>query len=156
MPTKYEQLDALYSTIPTVACRKKCGFSNCGPLQASEIETKRVEQKTGFVQILNRDIWRDPLKYEFAERPYYPPKKEFLADMIFWEPNRPSYDCQFLMQPIGTCRVYVLRPMICRLWGVVDHPLMRCRFGCVPDRWVTPEEARQYFAKVIRIQKEET
>lgn len=39
------------------------------------------------------------------------------------------------------CSVYDLRPVICRLWGLVDSPLMRCPWGCVPERWLSDEEA---------------
>jgi hypothetical protein len=32
---------------------------------------------------------------------------------------------------LGRCGVHEVRPMICRLWGIVDN--MPCTFGCVPD-----------------------
>lgn len=48
--------------------------------------------------------------------------------------------CVFLQR--GRCQVYNARPMICRLWGAVDHPQMRCPFGCEPDRWLTDDEGR--------------
>ena len=31
----------------------------------------------------------------------------------------------------GRCSVYDVRPMVCRLWGVVEA--MPCPFGCVPE-----------------------
>lgn len=37
------------------------------------------------------------------------------------------------------CRVYAIRPAICRLWGVVER--MRCPYGCEPERWLSDEEA---------------
>lgn len=39
------------------------------------------------------------------------------------------------------CGVYKIRPLICRLYGLVDHKRMRCPHGCVPDRWLDHEEA---------------
>lgn len=36
------------------------------------------------------------------------------------------------------CQAYALRPMICRLWGLVRS--MACHHGCVPSRWLTDEE----------------
>jgi Fe-S-cluster containining protein len=39
------------------------------------------------------------------------------------------------------CGVYDVRPLICRLWGVVDDPQMRCPHGCVPDRYLSNEDA---------------
>lgn len=40
------------------------------------------------------------------------------------------------------CSVYPVRPMICRIWGLVRK--LRCPHGCEPDRWLTDEEARQF------------
>jgi len=40
----------------------------------------------------------------------------------------------------GGCAVYTVRPLICRLYGLVER--MRCPFGCVPERWVSDDEAR--------------
>lgn len=32
---------------------------------------------------------------------------------------------------MNTCKVYAVRPLICRLWGLVDN--LPCNFGCMPD-----------------------
>jgi hypothetical protein len=45
-----------------------------------------------------------------------------------------------LLNPIGQCSVYRDRPLICRLWGVVEA--MPCRFGCVPERMLSETESR--------------
>lgn len=42
--------------------------------------------------------------------------------------------------PKGTCSVYDVRPLICRLWGTVKDA-MECPHGCVPERWLTTDEA---------------
>jgi uncharacterized protein len=39
----------------------------------------------------------------------------------------------------GRCTVYAKRPMICRLWGVVEN--MPCVWGCRPERYLTVDEA---------------
>lgn len=44
-----------------------------------------------------------------------------------------------MLTDAGDCRVYDLRPMICRLWGLVEK--MRCPHGCEPERWLTDAEA---------------
>jgi Fe-S-cluster containining protein len=36
------------------------------------------------------------------------------------------------------CSVYAVRPLICRVWGLVKR--MSCMHGCVPDRWLTDHE----------------
>ncbi len=52
----------------------------------------------------------------------------------------------------GRCSVYEIRPLICRLWGLVeDDERMRCRFGCVPDRWLTAAEAHGLLARAEEI-----
>jgi hypothetical protein len=32
---------------------------------------------------------------------------------------------------VGRCRIYSDRPMVCRLWGVVES--MPCPYGCLPE-----------------------
>jgi Fe-S-cluster containining protein len=39
---------------------------------------------------------------------------------------------------LGTCQVYEVRPMICRLWGVADA--MRCSHGCRPVGGWLPDQ----------------
>lgn len=48
-------------------------------------------------------------------------------------------DSTCTMLAAGRCTVYEDRPLLCRLWGVI--PSMACPWGCVPDRWLTDEEA---------------
>jgi len=155
---KIEQLEALYATIPTIPCKRKCGFTNCGPIQMSKIEFVRIEEKVGFTPTENEDYkGTNPAvfkQFSFRNLPYLLPEKIFMEEMQFLTPYDLQGNCRFLVPTLGSCRIYNLRPMICRLWGTVNHPYMRCRFGCVPERWVTPAEARQYFQKVLDIQKE--
>lgn len=49
----------------------------------------------------------------------------------------------------GDCGVYDVRPTICRLWGVVHA--MACPFGCVPERWLTDQEAHVILDAVRRV-----
>lgn len=32
----------------------------------------------------------------------------------------------------GKCSIYTDRPLLCRVWGAVDAPRIRCPFGCEP------------------------
>lgn len=52
-----------------------------------------------------------------------------------------------LLNGDGLCSAYSRRPLICRLWGVVDSPLMRCPHGCEPERWLTDEESKALLAR---------
>lgn len=57
-----------------------------------------------------------------------------------------------LLDPLSRrCTVYEMRPLICRLFGLINIPTMRCPFGCVPDRWLTDEESRELINRVNRI-----
>ena len=56
----------------------------------------------------------------------------------------PSLDVAF-----GTCSVYVDRPIICRLWGVVAG--MPCPYGCVPERVLSDDEAYALISEVKAI-----
>ncbi len=51
----------------------------------------------------------------------------------------------------GRCSVYPIRPLVCRLWGLVDHPLMKCPHGCTPERWLTSEEGWALMEEVQRL-----
>ncbi len=45
------------------------------------------------------------------------------------------------------CSVYDVRPMICRLWGMVAA--MRCEHGCMPDNgWMSDADAYENLAQV--------
>lgn len=49
------------------------------------------------------------------------------------------------------CSVYEVRPTVCRLWGAVDAPGMRCPHGCVPAEGVallTHEQGRRLLDRV--------
>lgn len=52
----------------------------------------------------------------------------------------------------GRCSVYVVRPLLCRLWGMVDK--MRCPHGCVPSRWPADDEIKAIFACYKAIDKQ--
>lgn len=46
----------------------------------------------------------------------------------------------------GRCRIYPVRPAICRLFGLTRA--MPCPFGCQPSRWMDPAETRRFLARV--------
>lgn len=45
--------------------------------------------------------------------------------------------CPFLAN--RRCGIYPVRPLLCRLWGLVET--MPCPFGCRPERYLTDTEA---------------
>jgi len=55
--------------------------------------------------------------------------------------GKPTLICPMLKH--GACSVHSIRPLICRLWGCIDDPMMRCPFGCQPSAWLTMEDSRR-------------
>ena len=47
------------------------------------------------------------------------------------------------------CLKYDQRPMICRVYGVSRS--LPCAHGCVPDRWLTDAEGREFVARAMAI-----
>lgn len=60
-----------------------------------------------------------------------------------FEPRATSIDCPLLDR--GLCSVYAIRPMICRLWGVIET--MPCPWGCKPERYLSTREGYIYLAR---------
>lgn len=42
-----------------------------------------------------------------------------------------TLSCDFLSS-LGTCTEYENRPLVCRMFGAVDTPLLKCPHGCAP------------------------
>ena len=58
-------------------------------------------------------------------------------------------NCPYL--EADSCTVYDARPLVCRLWGMVDAPGLRCEHGCAPDRWLTHAEALRLVRRSLAI-----
>ena len=56
-------------------------------------------------------------------------------------------DCPALIG--GSCAVYSVRPIICRLWGVVKE--MACPHGCLPERWLSDSEAKDLLRRIRKL-----
>lgn len=46
-----------------------------------------------------------------------------------------------MLTPDRRCGVYDLRPLICRLWGVVET--LPCPYGCRPERYLSAKEGME-------------
>lgn len=55
--------------------------------------------------------------------------------------------CPYLEQE--RCSVYEVRPMLCRLWGVVEE--MPCPWGCQPSRMLTREEGFEFMQRAAEL-----
>lgn len=54
-----------------------------------------------------------------------------------------------MLTPDRRCSVYENRPLICRLWGVVES--LPCPYGCKPERYLTNEEGYVLMAEAFEI-----
>lgn len=52
--------------------------------------------------------------------------------------------------PFGTCSVYADRPLVCRLWGMVES--MACPHGCIPEGgWLPEARGRELMETLNRL-----
>lgn len=56
--------------------------------------------------------------------------------------NPKTLTCNKLGPTTGECLIYHLRPMICRLFGLVKK--MQCPHGCEPEYWLTDAQAKSF------------
>lgn len=144
--TPYERLDALYAELPTMNCQRKCQ-KYCGAILIPKIEAARLEEKRGVLVKIDQ--------FEPTVREDLPDPELVLQEFIGLAPDKGTADCVFIAPPpFGHCQCYSIRPLICRLWGMCDHPMLRCPHGCVPTRWVEPHEVKAWLLRVVEIQKE--
>lgn len=78
--------------------------------------------------------------------------RPIVAKLGYW-PNwklKRSMTCPLLKD--GQCKVYEVRPLLCRLWGVAED--MKCPHGCEPERYLTFEEATSLWGQVLELNGE--
>lgn len=121
------KLEKIYSQLPHIICKKKC-HTSCGPILMSEVERERIKQKIG----------RDPFLQSFDE---------FLHRLM--QKDRDCMTCPLLKKDTNLCTIYDIRPLICRLFGLVKK--LRCPHGCIPSRWLTDKEAKKLIDKANRL-----
>jgi Fe-S-cluster containining protein len=101
---KQHDLDQLYAQLPKLDCKGLC-HTSCGPIGMTQVERRRIQKNTG---------GHDPgVVYETLGN-------DTVTDVT----------CSLLQQD-KRCGVYAIRPMICRLWGIID--VLKCPYGCVPE-----------------------
>lgn len=126
-------LDRIQRSTPTVVCQGKCQRA-CGPIAEAVL----------------------PLELERVRKFLNDPTFEFRGLDEVAESMATGYSCVTtcpLLSPEGMCSVHSVRPLICRLWGVVDDPLMRCPYGCAGNL-VSNAEARDLWDAITQLDKE--
>lgn len=118
-----EELERLYSLLPTIECKGLC-WNSCGPIDMSDVERERIEEQ---------GVHIEPFTQERALR---------------WAQDEPLH-CSALTED-KKCSVYDVRPLICRLWGVAES--MPCTYGCKPNPgYVRDEDAMQAIAYSVEV-----
>lgn len=111
LATAFAQLDAIYAELPTIACQGACAIA-CGPIPLTDLEARRLQLAT---HVKPRTV---------------------IKLLVDGGVERPRERCIYLED--DRCRVYAVRPLICRAWGLVR--MLSCMRGCLPDRWLKDTE----------------
>lgn len=93
--------------------------SSCGPILMSYVEWQRIIKKLGYAPVAPKPNPLDPR----------------------------TLNCPMLQG--GLCSVYSIRPIICRLWGIVET--MPCPWGCKPERTLTAREGYVFIQRAAII-----
>lgn len=100
-----EALEELYAQVPDMLDCKGLCHDSCGPIPTTKRETQRLD-------MLGVKI------------------PHMLVGLKKAMENE-QWRCPALGED-NLCTVYERRPLICRLYGTVDTPMLRCSHGCVP------------------------
>lgn len=115
------RLAAIYASVPSAECKGLCQDS-CGPLPMTVHEARRL-RRSG-----------KPIPHE--------------DEAVVTLAATGSYVCPALVD--GRCSIYEMRPLICRLYGAVDHPALRCPHGCAPaDGFLSAERAAELIEDAV-------
>ena len=122
-----DKLQEIYDSLPTVACKGLC-HESCGVIPMTAKEFDNVTK-----------LLKNPVSEEHISRPTR-------RKVVIYTPD---LKCPVLT--VGQCGAYEARPMICRLFGVVDDQRMRCPHGCEPSRWLKFDDVVELVAAVEKL-----
>lgn len=74
--------------------------------------------------------------------------KDELSEKSIPIPGGDMY-CNQLDRETGRCTIHPRRPLLCRLFGLVKNPKMKCPHGCEPEYWVPESVARKLIGKIV-------
>jgi Fe-S-cluster containining protein len=121
------KLEILYEELPKMECKGLC-HESCGPIELTNEERKLIINYLRDTGIKTKEFkhFSTPIVIEHI-------KERHVND------SDGCLTCPYLKK--NKCEIYPVRPMICRLWGMVDSNMMRCPHGCIPSKWLTRKEA---------------
>lgn len=121
---KLTKLQQIYDSLPTMKCKGLCQ-SFCGPIKMSRLEEKRIEKESGISMEMNM---------------------EKLVETVMTAATCPQLD-----HSTGRCSIYAIRPLICRVFGMIKR--LKCPHGCEPSKWLTDKEFRAIALKIEKLEK---
>lgn len=62
-------------------------------------------------------------------------------------------DCPYSLN--GSCDIYNERPLMCRIFGAVDTPMLECPHGCGPEKKLTKEQGDALIDAYIKLRHKE-
>lgn len=107
--------------IPEFQCKSGC-HDCCGLVPFSDSEKRAVEQ------IRPLEVW-----------------EPFISGSWVLKSALASLTCPFIVAK--GCGIYENRPMVCRLFGAVDHQMMQCPHGCGPAEKISDVASRALIAQ---------
>lgn len=113
-------LEKIYARIPKIQCQRKCQNA-CGLIGGSPAEQSLVQSLTAGMRLGSVQIF----------------------------PATKHPRCAFLTAEDGDCSIYGLRPLMCRLFGVIHD--LQCRHGCIPERWLDHSEVQEIIREVQNV-----
>lgn len=69
------------------------------------------------------------------------------------EPPAPTTTSCPLLTEAKRCKLYDVRPFICRIWGLT--PRLRCPHGCEPERWLSDDDAQAMIEEIKSLNNSE-
>lgn len=110
------EIREIYASLPGIECQGLCGH-DCKGIDLSPLENKQIRRRKGIG---------------------IPPPEKLMAIRGLGEFGIGNAICPLYDRIRGTCTVYDLRPIICRIYGVMEP--LPCPHGCQPERMLTAKE----------------
>lgn len=127
------RLETIYAKVPSIDCKRLCAAS-CGIIVASAEEV--IYLSDGVPVPIASKVTGGDLIVAIASHLGPDERHPDGGDWMMLQHDR-KWRCPVLRA--GLCGNHAHRPLICRLYGVVER--LRCPYGCEPERWLTDEEA---------------
>ena len=135
----------MINAIPEMDCLKGC-IDCCCPVPFTLDEWRKVplEFKKGLDIIQGEQgsklIWL-PMKPGYIHPARMKAGGHYeIGEIMRGFKDKEEPECPFA-EPFEGCRIYAYRPLLCRLFGVVAHPMMICRRGFRPRHLLKHEVA---------------